>query len=136
MRLATSRRSFHTASVVSGHPSVVRKSRFMNHAEPIAVGIGKHDVVGPIRIAPIHTLCAEVNQAFDFRPLIAGVEVEVMALVVLRTRRHLRDRHLRSHPVARDKDRPIVRRFTQWPIVQGRAPELDGPPNITYTPND
>jgi hypothetical protein len=36
----------------------VQKSRFSHHAEPIAVGVGKHDVVGPFRITPAHTLCA------------------------------------------------------------------------------
>ena len=59
-----------------------------------------------------------------------------MALMVLRPRRYLRDRHLRTRPIARDKDRPIVRRLVQQSIAQSRAPEPDGAGNIAHTPND
>ena len=49
---------------------------FSHHAEPIAVRVRKHDVVGSIRIAPDHVLCAKSDQPFDFSRLIASIEVE------------------------------------------------------------
>jgi hypothetical protein len=100
--------------------AVFRSSQFSHYAEPIAIRVGKHDVVGSVRIAPVHAPRAQADQPLDISRLVACVKVEVMALMILRQRRYLRDCYLCPYSFAWNKDCPIVGRLTQWAIVQGR----------------
>jgi len=56
----------------------------MHHAERIAIWVGQDNVVGTVRIAPVHPSGAESNQSFNLGGLVRRVEVEVVALMAFR----------------------------------------------------
>ena len=59
----------------------VNNSRFMHHAERIAIWVGQDNVVGAVRIAPVDPSGAEGKQSFNLGGLVRRVQIEVVALM-------------------------------------------------------
>ncbi len=114
---------------------MVRQLARLDDAEPVAVGVGEHDVVGIRFVVPVDAGRTDADQPLDLLGLVEGVQVEVMTLVGAGFRRDLGDRKLRpvtsgaapgwpSHPTARRRaagSRGLPTR-TGWPKARRAHP--------------
>jgi hypothetical protein len=98
----------------------------VDHAEAVALGVGKDHVVGIRRsLVPVDLGRAEGEQPFDLRRLIFGVQVEVKTRRNLQRRANLIEREVRTRTVGRaEQDEIVALPVVATDLAEGCLPEL------------
>jgi hypothetical protein len=120
------------------HAARVDLAGGVDHAEAVALGVGKDHVVGIRRSSvPVDLGRAEVQQPVDLRGLIFGVQVEVEARRDVQRRANLIEREVRARAVGgAEKDEVVARSVVATDIAEGCLPELRLPLQIIDAEDD